>query len=235
MQRYFAIDKNLNLNKQDIFHIIKVMRMNMGDEIQIVYEKRIFLCKITDISNNNVEFSIEKELEENNEFEKEITIAFSLVNETKTDFILQKCTELGATSFIPINTKRCKIKIDNKQEKKITRWNTITKEAAEQSFRNLCPKVNNIMSIKELAKLDYDLKILCSTIEKEKTIKNILQKNNNYDKIIIVVGPEGGIDEEEEKFLNENGFISTSLGSTILRTETAPMFVMSALRYEFMR
>lgn len=235
MQRYFAIDKNLNLDKQDIFHIIKVMRMNINDEIQIVYEKKVYLCKITDISNNDVKYSILKELKENNELGKEITIAFSLVNENKADFILQKCTELGATSFIPISTKRCKVKIDNKQEKKVNRWNTITKEAAEQSYRNVCPNVSNVMSINEVSKLDYDLKILCSTIEKEKTIKNVLQKIESYDRIIIVVGPEGGFDIEEEKLLIENGFISTTLGSTILRTETAPMFVMSALRYEFMR
>ncbi len=235
MQRYFAVDKNLNLDKQDIFHIIKVMRMNINDEIQIVYDRKVYLCKITDISKNDVKFSAMKELKENNELNKEITIAFSLVNETKTDFILQKCTELGATSFIPINAKRCKVKIDNKQDKKVSRWNTIVKEAAEQSYRSLCPKVSNVKSLSEISKLDYDLKILCSTIEKEKTIKNVLQKIESYDKIIIVVGPEGGFDSEEEKILLENGFTSTSLGSTILRTETAPVFVMSALRYEFMR
>lgn len=235
MQRYFALDKNLNLTSKDIFHIKKVMRMKVNDFIEIVYDEKVYLCKILSLDGNDIKFNVEEELDTNNELSKKITIVFSIVNETKTDFILQKCTELGAYDFIPYASSRSKTKIEKKEDKKIERWNMITKEAAEQSYRNISPKVYNVKTLSEICNLDYDLKIVLSTKENEKSIKNVMQNNNNCDRIIIVVGPEGGLDTNEEKKLKENGFILTSLGKTILRTETAPIFVMSALKYELMR
>lgn len=235
MQRYFAINKELKLTSQDIFHISKVMRMKIDDMIEIVYDKKVYLCKLVNISKNNIETKIISMKEENNELDKKITVAFSLVNESKIDFIIQKCTELGVYDFIPLNLERCKVKINEKEAKKIERWNLIIKEASEQSYRNICPKIHNIMNIEDLIKLDYDLKIFCSTNEKEKSIKNVLQNNSNYDKIIIVVGPEGGISPKEEDFLISNKFNGVTLGNTILRTETAPIFAVSAIKYELMR
>lgn len=235
MQRYFALNEKLELCNQDKFHITKVMRMKVNDLIEVAYNGQVFLCKILELSNNNVVFEMQEEITKNNELEKKVTIVFSLVNETKTDFILQKCTELGAYNFIPYSAKRSKVKIDKKEDKKIERWNTITKEAAEQSYRNICPKVSNVMTINELINLDYDLKIIASTKENANSIKNVLQNNDNCDRIIIVVGPEGGFDEKEEETFIKNGFVSMTLGDTILRTETAPIFVMSAVKYELMR
>ena len=88
------------------------------------------------------------------------------------------------------------------------------------------------MSIEEVSKLDYDLKLTCSTKENEKTIKNVLQNSTNCDKIIIVVGPEGGLTISEEEKLEKNGFIPVTLGNLILRTETVPMYIMSLINYE---
>ena len=235
MQRYFSVNKNLELSKDDIHHIINVMRMKAGDKIEIVYDENVYLCNLDSVDKNNISYSVLEKLDINNELSKKITIAYALVNENKTDFILQKCTELGANSFIPLYMKNSKIKIDKKEDKKVERWNKITKEAAEQSFRNISPKVSNIMDLKELVKLDYDLKLIASTTEKEKTIKNVLQNYSNYDTILIVVGPEGGIDPEEEDFLVNNEFKKVTLGDSILRCETAPLFIMSAVRYELMR
>lgn len=235
MQRYFALNKNLEITESDKFHITKVMRMKINDLIEVVYDEKVYLCKISFISNTDVHFDVISEINENNELKSKVTIVFSLVNETKTDLILQKCTELGAYDFIPYAAKRSKVKIDKKEGKKIERWNMITKEAAEQSHRNIHPKVNNVMTLNEICELDYDLKLVASTKENTKTIKNIMQNSNNCDRIIIVVGPEGGFDVKEEEFLLKNDFIGISLGTTILRTETAPIFVMSALKYELMR
>lgn len=235
MQRYFAQSKNLEISLDDKYHIIKVMRMKKGDHIQIVWDKETFLCEIDEIDNKNVNYSVVEKIVENNELPINVTLAFSLVNEVKTDFILQKGTELGIYEFIPMISERSKIKINDKEKKKIERWNKITKEAAEQSYRNIIPKVTNINSLNSVILQEYDLKLVCSTKEKEKTIKNVLQNSTKCDNIIIVVGPEGGLTEKEEEILNENGFISVSLGKSILRTETAPLFALSAVKYEFMR
>ena len=232
MQRYFAVDKDLNISDKDKHHIINVMRMKLNDKIEIVYNEKVYMCEINDISKKDVSYSVKDIIDVNNELPVKVTIAVSLVNEKKLDFILQKCTELGVYDFILVNSDRSKIKIDGKEKKKIERWNTITKEAAEQSHRNIKPIVRDIMSINDVSKLDYDLKLTCSTKENEKTIKNVLQNSTNCDRIIIVVGPEGGLTVSEEEKLEKNGFIPVTLGNLILRTETVPMYIMSLINYE---
>ncbi len=232
MQRYFAVDKDLNISDKDKHHIINVMRMKINDKIEIVYDEKVYLCEINDISKKDVSYSVKDIIDVNNELPVKVTIAVSLVNEKKLDFILQKCTELGIYDFILVSSDRSKIKIDGKENKKIERWNTITKEAAEQSHRNIKPVIKGIMSINEVSKLDYDLKLTCSTKENEKTIKNVLQNSTNCDKIIIVVGPEGGLTNYEEEILKENNYIPITLGNLILRTETVPMYIMSLINYE---
>ena len=232
MQRYFAVNKDLNISDKDKHHIINVMRMKINDKIEIVYDEKVYLCEINDISKKDVSYSVKDIIDINNELPVKVTIAVSLVNEKKLDFILQKCTELGVYDFILVNSDRSKIKIDGKEKKKIERWNTITKEAAEQSHRNIKPIVREIMSINDVLKLDYDLKLTCSTKENEKTIKNVLQNSTNCDRIIIVVGPEGGLTVSEEEKLEKNGFIPVTLGNLILRTETVPIYIMSLVNYE---
>ena len=232
MQRYFAVDKDLNISDKDKHHIINVMRMKLNDKIEIVYDEKVYMCEINDISKKDVSYSVKDIIDVNNELPVKVTIAVSLVNEKKLDFILQKCTELGVYDFILVNSDRSKIKIDGKEKKKIERWNTITKEAAEQSHRNIKPIVREIMSINDVLKLDYDLKLTCSTKENEKTIKNVLQNSTNCDRIIIVVGPEGGLTVSEEEKLEKNGFIPVTLGNLILRTETVPIYIMSLVNYE---
>ena len=232
MQRYFAVDKDLNISDKDKHHIINVMRMKINDKIEIVYDEKVYLCEINDISKKDVSYSVKDIIDVNNELPVKVTIAVSLVNEKKLDFILQKCTELGIYDFVLVSSDRSKIKIDGKENKKIERWNTITKEAAEQSHRNIKPIIKGIMSIDEVAKLDYDLKLTCSTKENEKTIKNVLQNSTNCDRIIIVVGPEGGLTNYEEEILKENNYIPITLGNLILRTETVPIYIMSLINYE---
>ncbi|MBE6153249.1 MAG: 16S rRNA (uracil(1498)-N(3))-methyltransferase [Firmicutes bacterium] len=235
MQRYFVDNKEFKLNSGDIHHIKNVMRMNVGELIEVINDEKLYICKITEIDKDKVSVSVVEEKEDNNELSKHITIAFSITKEDKIDLILQKCTELGIKEFIPVEMSRCNIKIDkSKVDKKVDRWNLICKEAAEQSKRNIIPKVNKIHKLKDLINLDYDLKILCSVNQGVINIKNVLHNNTKCDKIIFVIGPEGGISSEEENFLIENNFIPTSLGRRVLRTETAPIVIGSMLNYEYM-
>lgn len=78
------------------------------------------------------------------------------------------------------------------------------------------------------------IKALCSTKEKEKTIKNILKNTNIYDTINVMIGPEGGFSSEEEIYFEKKGFVKVSLGTAIMRVETVPIFLSSIIRYEYM-
>ncbi len=235
MQRYFnndLIDNKFILNNDDSYHIEKVMRMALNDHIEVVSRQKVYLCSID--SFNPVNCHILEEIKEDHEFKKKVIIVQSLVNEQKMDYILQKGTELGMTEFIPYNAFNSVTKPNDKMDKKIVRWQRIVKEASEQSKRNIIPTVNNVINIDELIKLDASLKLICSLRETSKSIKNILQENSNCDTMIIVIGPEGGFAINEEEKLINNGFIPVSLGSRVLRTETASLVLLSMLNYEWM-
>ena len=151
------------------------------------------------------------------------------------DFLLQKATELGVDEIIPVISERTVVKIDNKKDNKISRWEKIMKEASEQSHRFDIPKMHDITSLKGLVNVNADIKIFCNTNEMSKNIKKVLQDSKKSGTILIVVGPEGGFSDAEVDFLSNNGFVSVTLGSNILRAETVPLYLLSVINYEFMR
>ena len=235
MQRYFSNqmeDGNYLLSNDDSYHIKRVMRMKINDLIEVVNQEKTYICKI--ISFDPVHAKIMEETIENNEVNKKIIIVQSLVNESKMDIILQKNTELGAYSFYGYKAINSVVKENEKSDKKIVRWQRIVKEASEQSKRNIIPKIEKIVDLQELCNMQADLKILLTVNEKSNYVKRVLQDNKDCDTIIVVIGPEGGFTKTEEEELIKNGFISTSLGSRVLRTETASIAFMSMINYEWM-
>jgi 16S rRNA (uracil1498-N3)-methyltransferase len=234
VQRYFSNSKEndkLFLINDDIYHITRVMRMKDNSKIEVIYDNDLYICNV--IINELPWVDIVSK-EEGKIDDKEIILAIPLLKEQKMDLVLQKATELGVTKIIPVIMERSIVKIDDSKEvKKIDRWSKICKEASEQSKRNSIPVISKIMTLKELVK-EEGIKIVCSTIEKENNLKKFLTEHKNYDKIIIVVGPEGGISSKEEEYLVSEGFTRVSLGKRIMRVETVPIFILSALNYEFM-
>lgn len=229
MQRYFSDKKDNNqlvLSDNDLYHIKTVMRMKDNDLIEVVYNEQLYLCYL-----DNYKAIIKDEIKKESFHKQEIILCISLVKEQKMDLILQKATELGVDKIIPLITKNSIIKIDN-EEKKLNRWSRICKEASEQSKRLTIPTITNI---KRLNELNYDgLKIICSTTEKNNTINKVLKNRSKYDKIVFVIGPEGGLDKKEEELLVLMGYIKTTLGNLIMRVETVPLYLLSILNYEMM-
>jgi 16S rRNA (uracil1498-N3)-methyltransferase len=237
MQRYFInkkIDNNFIIKNDDFHHIKNVMRMHNNDNIEVVYDNCTYLCKIT-IEKDFVKAKILEEMEEQDNITN-ITIAQGLPKFDKLDFIIEKATELGVFKIIPLKTIRSVVKYDKEKSiKKVIRWQKIAKEAAEQSKRNSIPIIERVQEIEELIKKEYNLKLLCTVNEDKNNIKHYLQNLRKDAKILVVVGPEGGFTDEEEQLFLNNGFKSVSLGENILRTETAPLFILSAIKYELMR
>ncbi|MEG0021598.1 MAG: RsmE family RNA methyltransferase [Bacilli bacterium] len=233
MQRYFSKELKNNiftLNKDDLYHIIKVMRMKQNELIEVVFDHEVYLCKL------NADYEADKikiiEKDKSNIIKRVLIIP--LLKEQKFDLILQKATELGVDEIIPVIMERSVVKrTPEKEEKKLERWSKIIKEASEQSKRTDIPSITKVRKLNELEELD-GLKMVCSTSTKTLQFKNFLTNNKNYDKINIVIGPEGGISPKEEEYLEKIGFTRVSLGSKIMRVETVPMFVLSVLNYENM-
>ena len=233
MQRYFAKEKKGNhlvLDKKDLYHIKTVMRMKDDDEIEIVYDERLYICKVGDCVDNS--FLIIGELDDNNELDFELVVAVGLVKEQKMDVILQKLTELGVSRIIPLKMERSIVKLDDRKiTKKKERWQSICKEAAEQSKRNIIPVVDDVKTIKDLIKEEFDLSFICSVENKDNLVNKYLQKKTKCATMIFVIGPEGGITQKEESLLNDKGYKSVSLGKRVLRVETACMYVASVVGF----
>lgn len=236
MQRYFSKEKINNrfiLNDDDLYHIKKVMRMKDNDKIIVVNSDKAYICCLQNVK-QNIEIIIENELENIDYKTPNITLIIPILKEQKMDLILQKSTELGVSKIIPIITNRSIIKVKQGDEpKKIERWKKIVKEASEQSHRIDIPIIENIKAIQELGNID-GIKYVCSTKEKKKNIKYVMKNKSNYDRISVVIGPEGGLTTKEENDLNEIGFESVTLGNRIMRVETVPIFILSIINYEFM-
>ena len=232
MQRYFSEKKEnnyLSLGDNDLYHIRKVMRMNDGDIIEVVFKHELYLCEL---ETDKAKIVKKQDMLKCNK--PYITLIIPLLKEQKMDLILQKSTELGVDEIIPVEMKHSIVKIEeNKQDKKIERWQKICKEASEQSKRLEIPQVNKICKLADLESLK-GVKLTCSTIEKSQNLKNYLKNLGNYDRINLVIGPEGGLSKEEEEYLKKIGFVSVSLGNRIMRVETVPIFLLSVFNYESM-
>ncbi len=236
MQRYFSeIKKNNNyiISNDDLYHITKVMRLKENDKIEVVYQNKAYACKLIKVDDNLVASSI-NEIQNSEQKIPEVILCIPLLKEQKMDLIIQKATELGVSEIIPIRLERSIVKLDStKEEKKLIRWNKISKEASEQAKRITIPKVRNIMDIKELNEFNC-MKLVCSTVSNNFNLKKLLHERENCDKILIAVGPEGGLTNKEEEYLLANGFTPVRLGKNIMRVETVPIFFLSVINYEFM-
>ncbi|CAM3814075.1 16S rRNA (uracil(1498)-N(3))-methyltransferase [Mesobacillus zeae] len=244
MQRYFAKqgseDGRFTISGDDARHIAKVMRMEKGDRIFCVSpDGRTALCEIENITGENVEAAVVKWEEGSSELPILITIASGLPKGDKLEYIIQKGTELGAFAFVPFIASRSVVKWDEKKAaKKTERLMKIAKEAAEQSHRSHVPDVASPTGLKELAEMakSYSHKLVAYEEEAKRGEKSalaeVLGNMSSGQTLFTVFGPEGGLSEQEVSFLKEQGFRECSLGPRILRTETAPLYLLSAASYQ---
>lgn len=236
MQRYFSnqiINNNFVLSDDDLYHIKTVMRMKDGDLVEVVYDKKLFIGCIENVK-SNIQISVVKEVEKNHKNDIKVSLIIPFLKENKLDLILQKATEMGVYKIYLCPMERCVVKLESKKmDNKIVRWKRILKEASEQSKRIEIPQIEIVDNFEKLQKMD-GLNIICSTKKNIKSLKKVLTQNRKCDRINLVIGPEGGLTDSEEKILQEYDYIPITLGSNILRVETVPLCLLSMINYEFM-
>lgn len=240
MQKYFISSSDLIKNiilGDDVFHIKNVMRGRIGDHIIVSDEQQEYLVEITAIEKNKVKFDILKERHNQNELPVEVCLIQGFPKGDKLEEIIKTSTQLGITEIIPTLMKRSVVKVDFiKSETKTIRWNKIAKEASEQADRKRIPLVSPPKKLKELNFSHFTHKMVCyeesAKNNEQSNFKQVLSSLIKGDKLCVVVGPEGGLDEEEIIILEKQGFICCGLGPRILRTETAITYVLASVSYE---
>lgn len=245
MPRFFVKTEQIKENEiiiigEDVKHIKNVLRKQIGDIIEICNQEtgNTYKCEITEIKEQEIINSI-IEKKAGTEDKIKVDIYQGLPKADKMELIIQKSIELGANAIIPVEMKRCVVKLDSKTEsKKIERWQKIAESAAKQSGRSTVPEICRMVKIEDIAKLkdEYDSIIVCYEDEKENYIKKELLKLKELDnpemRIAIVIGPEGGLEEKDVEYLKQNGAAIVTLGNRILRTETVALNLLSIIMYE---
>lgn len=235
----------------DVNHIKNVLRMKVDDVFNVcdrdskinykvkidMFEQNEIICDIIDTYENSVESNVK------------VHIYQGLPKADKMELIIQKCVELGVGEITPVDMKRCVVKLNDKDKvKKIDRWNKIAEVAAKQSGRDIVPRVCNVKNVNDICLefSNYDVVILCYENEEKLLLKDVFKglyetKITSEDmlngelKIAVIIGPEGGVDVSEVKYMEQHGAKVVSLGKRILRTETVAISLLSIIMYEFER
>ena len=233
-------DKKITINGEDINHIKNVLRLDLDEKIIICNKNtaKSYIAAIEQISKEEIVCNIISENLSTTELIVNVDLFQGLPKSDKMEYIIQKTTELGVKHIYPVTLERCVVKIDKKDEsKKILRWQKIAESAAKQSKRDFIPIVKNILNIENICKIipKYDIILLAYENEESNTIKRELQKINKKENVNIgvIIGPEGGFTEKEINTLISAGAKCVTLGKRILRTETAPIVMLSDIVYEF--
>lgn len=245
MQRYF-IEQSFELGQailtgDDAKHITKVMRMTAGDQVIVVAKNEAHICDIVS-AEQEVVVKQTGNIITSPEMPIRVTIACGLPKGDKLELIAQKGTELGMYELLPFAAERSIVKWDEKKGKKNQeRLQKIAKEAAEQSHRTYIPTVQMPISFKQLlnAVANYDAVFIAdeedAKVQQRTRFADKLKRvyDNKSESILCIFGPEGGISRAEVEALRATGAQIMSLGPRILRAETAPLYALSAISYEF--
>jgi len=243
MQRYFVktsqiVDNQVTITGDDVHHITNVMRATVGEQLLVCTDERqTFLVAVETMNKTEIIARIVAPKEEDVEMPIMVAIAQGITKGDKFDLVVQKATECGAATFIPVAMKRSVAKIDaSKAAKKVERWQKIALEAARQAHRQIVPEVVEPIDMKGLVALatDYDVCLFAyETFDatSRTRLATVVDDLSGGERVLVLIGPEGGFDATEVALLESDGFLPIGLGPRILRTETAPIYVMAALSY----
>ena len=229
---------SITVTGEDARHISFSLRARPGEEYILCdtcnYE---YLCKITDITSDEVVLELLEKRPCEAEPDVKVTLFQALIKGDKFDAVVQKAVELGVHRIVPVLSERCVSRPDTKQlEKKIERWQKISKAAAMQSARSYVPEVAQAVDYKDALEMikSADCGFICYEAEPHEPMKNIFERASNEKQITsysFFVGPEGGISSKEADIALNSGLPLASLGKRILRTETAPVCVISSIMF----
>ncbi len=228
------IEQGYSVSGKDYNHIKNVLRLKTGDDILVTFNGKSDICCITDFTNSEVLVKVIKPDYQNTELPVKLCLFQGIAKGEKMELVIQKAVELGVHEIIPVEMKRCIAKIEhNKVKQKTERFNLISESASKQSKRNVIPKVLEPMTFAKALEYAKGLDMLIIPYECAsgmQATKACLSAIKQGMKVGVMIGAEGGFDDgeiENAKTLENAKIIS--LGSRILRTETASITALSVL------
>lgn len=236
---YVPVDlhsKEVIISGNETHHMIHVMRLGVSDRV-CLFNGMGDECtgRIAEIINGDIKVEIESVESINREMPVCITIAFSIPKGKRSDFLVQKCAELGVKRLIPLQSERSVVKLYDKGEAKITKWRKVVIEASKQCGRNTVTDITDTLSFDKLLETTnaYSLALVASPSPGAPFLKEVLKEPPEVQDILCLIGPEGGFSDAEIEKAKIAGCTPVGLGVQTLRVETAAIAISAMLMYEY--
>lgn len=203
-------------------HLIRVLRARVGQEFDVAAGPAVRRGRIVTIKDGRVEFELAEDVSMSPALK--LTLLLAVFKFDRMEWAIEKCTELGVSRIVPVIARRTDAHLAAASAKRVERWRRIALQAAEQSRRAAPPEISASVKLLDAlpnaGNLGGTLRIVLAESEQQTLLRDVLASYEEGE-IVLAIGPEGGWDEDELKFFRKAGWIPASLGSTILRTETA--------------
>jgi len=205
-------------------HLSRVLRARVGQQFEIATGENVRRGHVTRIDHGRVEFELGDEIIAT--ATPNVTLALSIFKFDRMEWAIEKCTELGATRIVPVIASRTETHLAAAAPKRVERWQRIALQASEQSRHNSPPQIDQPLKLTAAVALPGTLRIALAESEQQTMLREVLHTDSARD-IVLAFGPEGGWTESELELFGDAGWISASLGNTILRVETAAIAALA--------
>jgi len=234
MDRFFGkvINGKAFIDDDKAHHLVHVLRINKGEQIEIVDTGELFLCEIA--STSPLEIVVKENLYKPSELPIKVVLAFALLKGGHDELVLQKGTELGVSEFIPYISSRTIIRLDEKDKaKRKARFEKIVLSSVEQCKRLVIPEVSDIKTFDKVISQKFDHAFFAyeGLSHESFNLAEEASKVKPGESVLLIVGPEGGFSEKEVLAAGAKGLTSVSLGKRILRAETASLYMASVFSF----
>jgi 16S rRNA (uracil1498-N3)-methyltransferase len=199
-------------------HLARVLRARVGQEFDVVAGSGIRRGTVVAVSDGRIEFELGKEVPA--VALAPVTLLLSIFKFDRMEWAIEKCTELGVTRIVPVIARRTDAHLASASVKRVERWRRIALQSAEQSRREAPPEIDDPIKVAQAANFPRALKIVLAESEQQNMLREVVTAWPG-EGVVLAVGPEGGWADDEVQLLQNEGWISASLGPTILRAETA--------------
>ena len=235
---HFFIDSNNKTDNKIVIsdadnyrHIARSLRARCGEKLLLIDENQIqYETKISEIYSKEVICEIEKSYLSKRDLEFDLFLAQSPLRSDAQLTVMEKATELGVRGVYPVFTDNCALRV-NKQEK----WQKVMFEASKQCERAKIPTCFAPTTFEEILQKDFDKIIVLAERSTEKSLKQYLSENptKKGEKLLAIIGPEGGFSQEEFDYFRSKNLPLISLGDLILKAETAVIVTLGDIVYEY--
>ncbi len=212
-------------------HLARTLRARVGQEFDVACGEHVFHATVSSVADERIEFALGDEVLSGSEVVP-VTLLLAVFKFDRMEWAIEKCTELNVTSIVPVIARRTEKHLSQAAEKRAERWRRIAHEAAQQSRRLAAPEIASPQKLADALRFDAEVKIILAESERDMTFSEALRSRDEIPSLALAVGPEGGWTSDELSEFARAGWISASLGETILRAETAAIAAAAIARAE---